>query len=148
MAMGLGRPNDSRARPSSLLKREDDYGRIFDPDLPLEIYLWCVKTQRSIDSFLSTIVPSSNDRTNYRFHLATLLVARALGQQVHQNVDLAPLASESRVHSTSELQSALADLSGRFLAFSAETVSTPDRVAKSRDFVDRMMKAEFPELLD
>jgi hypothetical protein len=44
MAMGLGRPDDSRGRPSSLLKKDDEYALIFSDSVPLEVYLWAAKT--------------------------------------------------------------------------------------------------------
>ena len=39
MSVLLGRPNDARARPSTLWKEDDDYRKIFDPDYQLEVYL-------------------------------------------------------------------------------------------------------------
>lgn len=46
MAMGLSEPDNSRARPSSLLKRDADYKRIFNENVPLAVYLWLAQTQR------------------------------------------------------------------------------------------------------
>ena len=48
MAMGLSRPDNSRARPSSLLKRDDDYRKIFSPQLPLQVYLWLAKVKKTL----------------------------------------------------------------------------------------------------
>lgn len=50
MAMGLSRPDDSRARPSSLLKRDDDYRKIFSENVPVEIYLWLAQAQKAVDT--------------------------------------------------------------------------------------------------
>jgi len=52
MAMGLSQPNNSRARPSSLLKRDEDYSRIFSHDVALPTYLWLAEAQKTIDAFL------------------------------------------------------------------------------------------------
>lgn len=52
MAMGLSRPDNSRARPSSLLKRDDDYQKIFSANLPLEVFLWLAQSQKAVDAFL------------------------------------------------------------------------------------------------
>jgi len=46
MAMGLSRPDNSRARPSSLLKRDEDYKKIFSSSVPLPVYLWLAKSQK------------------------------------------------------------------------------------------------------
>jgi hypothetical protein len=50
MAMGLSRPDNSRARPSSLLKRDEDYKIIFSSSVPLPIYLWLAKSQKVVDA--------------------------------------------------------------------------------------------------
>ena len=39
MAIVLRQPDNARARPSSLIKRDDDYHRLFSPSYPIEIYL-------------------------------------------------------------------------------------------------------------
>lgn len=39
MSIMLQRPDDARARPSSLIKRDDDYDKIFNIKLPINIYL-------------------------------------------------------------------------------------------------------------
>ena len=39
MAILLGRPNDARARPSTLLKRDEDYERVFSSSYPLESFM-------------------------------------------------------------------------------------------------------------
>lgn len=49
MAMGLSRPDNSRARPSSLLKRDEDYKRIFSTATSLEVYLWLAQSQKTVD---------------------------------------------------------------------------------------------------
>lgn len=73
MAMGLSRPDNSRARPSSLLKRNEDYKRIFSASTNLEIYLWLAKAQKAVDAFLLSeeAAATAQERTNVRFHLAT-----------------------------------------------------------------------------
>ena len=84
MAMGLCRPDNSRARPSSLLKRDDDYFMIFSSTFPLSVYLWVAKAQKEIDSFLSTeeAGTTASERTNLRFYLSMLATCRLLGIRV------------------------------------------------------------------
>ncbi|MGN6128177.1 MAG: AIPR family protein, partial [Humibacter sp.] len=40
MAIGLSRPDDARARPSTLLNNPDDYQSVFSARIPLGTYLW------------------------------------------------------------------------------------------------------------
>lgn len=58
MSISMQRPDDARARPSSLLKRDDDYAKIFSPEHPIELYLVAGKlikavllAMRSYDSY-------------------------------------------------------------------------------------------------
>jgi hypothetical protein len=39
MAIALQRPNDARAHPSSLLKRNEDYEKVFNRSYPIALYL-------------------------------------------------------------------------------------------------------------
>lgn len=93
MAIGLSDPSNSRARPSSLLKRDPDYERIFDPRVEYPIYLWVAQVQKAVDEFLRSEAASASatDRTNLRFHISMLLVARRLGARVYNPKQLAGL---------------------------------------------------------
>ena len=77
MAIVLRRPNTARARPSSLLKKDDDYFRVFDPSYPIELYYICAESMRRVEQHLK--LPSSRleakDRNNLRFYVAMHAVA-------------------------------------------------------------------------
>src|SRR5208337_3937610 len=49
MACALSDPASARARPSSLIRREEDYKRIFNEGYPLDIYLKCPLIVRYIE---------------------------------------------------------------------------------------------------
>lgn len=72
MAIVLGRPNDARARPSSLLKNETDYEQVFSETYPLEMYLFCANTLMKVETFLRENHPEieAKDRNNIRFHVS------------------------------------------------------------------------------
>jgi hypothetical protein len=78
MACALQDPANARARPSSLIKDDKAYERIFNPSYPLELYYKCAQVARSVDSFLRT---SENEfyrtnRNNLRFYVAMLVTLR------------------------------------------------------------------------
>ena len=77
MAIVLRRPDSARARPSSLLKAEDDYKKVFDSSYPINLYYVCAEAMRQIDRFLKS--PASNvhseHRNNLRFYVAMYTVA-------------------------------------------------------------------------
>lgn len=94
MAIVLQEPDSSRARPSSLLKSNEDYRRVFNPDYPVDLFLKCARIMKTVESFLRT---EDDDevrligRNNVQFHVATLAVAMATGQQTIRPVDMVSL---------------------------------------------------------
>lgn len=141
MALGLGRPDDSRARPSSLLKRDDDYATIFNSEIPLSVYLWAAMAQKEVDSFL--LSPEADaippERTNLRFHLSTLAVAKLIGTRVYSPTQLEPLAGAGTSISDADLPACLSELRRHYSDAMAESGDTQDKVAKSRAFVRRIV---------
>lgn len=83
MSVLLGKPDSARARPSSLLKNDEDYKQVFSKDYPLSIYLFCAKLLKKIDGFVKSEAASlgTEERINLKFHLAMFvsmkLAARA-----------------------------------------------------------------------
>ena len=77
MAIVLRRPDTARARPSSLLKTDEDYGRVFNSSYPIELYYVCAEAMRRVEGHLKS--PSLNvtakDRSNLRYYVAMLAVA-------------------------------------------------------------------------
>jgi hypothetical protein len=72
IAILLRRPNDARARPSSLLKEDDNYYTIFNAEHTMPLYLKCIQIMKRMESYLTGRFPgiSSLDINNYKFHLA------------------------------------------------------------------------------
>ena len=101
MSVFLQQPDDARARPSSLLKQDDDYNRLFNPEYPINLYLFCVLVTRKVDAFLRsemTILPSK-DRNNLRFYIAMYVVAITTGS-IQPSAD--ELSRKNSEHITNE----------------------------------------------
>ncbi|MCX5068223.1 AIPR family protein [Micromonospora lupini] len=141
MAMGLSRPDNSRARPSSLLKRDEEYKRIFSKDIPVEIYLWVAQAQKEIDAFLAseTAGVSVPERNNYRFHLAMVATAKLVGQPVRSPKQLSRLASAGTPLADADLPATLAFLRGEFAVHERRTGNSLDKIAKGPDFVEHLL---------
>ena len=79
MAIVLQQPDQARGRPSSLLKNDEDYGRVLNSSYPIELYYVCTEAMRKVESLLKS--PSLNvpteDRNNLRFYVAMCAVAGA-----------------------------------------------------------------------
>lgn len=149
MAMGLGEPHNSRARPSSLLKRDNEYKRVFDPGVPLPVYLWLAKAQKAVDAYLLTGESnvSRSERTNLRFHLAMLAVAVLHGGRVYSPSQLAKIASDDIELDNDLLGRCRTELSTRLDVF-AEAAGDPlDKVAKGAEFVAHLIDDVIPALL-
>lgn len=77
MAIALQRPNSARGRPSSLLKRDEDYATVFNQEYPIGLYLLCPLVMKRVENVLRVDDRLDlKDRNNVRFHMA--MVAAAL----------------------------------------------------------------------
>ena len=143
MAIGLCRPDTARARPSSLLKHDADYSSIFSDGNPLIVYLWAAKLQKQMDIFLQSEAGdiSNSDKTNYRFHLAMLATARLVGKPVQTPQELEVLASADTRIAKCDLGWCLEVLRTTMGNMMEETSEAPDKIAKGRVFVDRILEA-------
>ncbi len=76
MAIVLQRPDNARARPSSLLKRDDDYKKVFSPSYPIKLYFVCAEVMRRVERSLKlpSLGVASEDRNNLRFYVAMHVV--------------------------------------------------------------------------
>lgn len=72
IAILLKRPNDARARPSSLLKEDVNYYTIFDANHRMPLYLKCIQILKRMESYLKDTFTgiSSLEVNNFKFHLA------------------------------------------------------------------------------
>ena len=72
MAIVLRQPNQARARPSSLLKSDENYAKVFNTSYPIELYYVCAEAMRRVESFLKLpdLQVAIGDRNNLRFYVA------------------------------------------------------------------------------
>lgn len=72
MTMVLREPNEARARPSSILKRDSAYKQIFNAAYPMKLYLNCALLMKLVDEFIKSDKSSSptEEKNNLRFHYA------------------------------------------------------------------------------
>lgn len=141
MAVALAQPNNARARPSSLLKDNDDYARVFNPDYPISLYTICVRVVKRVDAILKTdgcpITPGQ--RTNFRFHVATYAVMKALHKSSYQITDVALLDIE--LFDDAFLTDALGRVECEFARYGREKGFSEDRTSKNAEFVTWLAKA-------
>ncbi|MFE3070569.1 AIPR family protein [Streptomyces sp. NPDC059247] len=137
MAMALGQPDHARARPSSLLKSDTDYRKVFSEKTELPVYLWLARAQRKVDEFLqSTSEPvSRSEYTNLHFHLAMLGAVDLAGRAFNRPDTLGNAAREEVFPTPARLKSLWSSLREQFEFFQKDRQWGPDKTAKSADFV-------------
>jgi len=79
MSVVLGRPDDARARPSSLIKDDGIYKQLFSEGLPIGLYLSCARLIKRVDATLRSAELTSRDRNNMRFYVTAVAAWRAVG---------------------------------------------------------------------
>jgi hypothetical protein len=71
MAIVLARPDQARARPSSLLKDDENYALVYSPQYPIEVYLICAEVIKRVEAFLRVAKGvDARDQNNLRFYVA------------------------------------------------------------------------------
>lgn len=148
MAVVLQQPDNSRARPSSIIKSQESYEKVFAPTIPLEVYFYCATTMRTIDRVSKGMaaLPASAvniDKSNFRFHVATLLAIRSLGKISYCAEDIKNLADkEVPPEIFDETVNQLLDLLDQYCT--EKSTHAFDVIAKSRDFVAFMIEKALP----
>lgn len=71
-AILLSRPDAARARPSSLMNKDDDYSKLFNLDYPLQVYLACIEIIEAVDKYLSNHPDNlpATEKNNIKFYIA------------------------------------------------------------------------------
>jgi AIPR protein len=140
MAMVLREPDNARARPSSLIKKEQDYRRVFNESLDLSIYLFCAKTMKKIDAFIKTKDTgfSMRDKSDLKFHVATLLVTHMLENINYNPSDLKPLVILELTDD--EIKKALSETLNIAQLYSEFSKLPIERIAKNKDFVTILLE--------
>lgn len=96
MSILLQRPDDARARPSSLLKKDEDYKAIFAKDFPLAMYRVCAGAVKRTEEYLRNAAGLDiKDRTNLRYYVAMHTVACLVGKVVPESQEIAALDQNS-----------------------------------------------------
>jgi hypothetical protein len=132
MALALQRPDSARARPSSLLKRDDDYATVFNPEYPIGLYLLCPLVMRKVDEMLRSASDlDQKDRNNIRFHVGMVAAALLRGSIKPEPGALAALQIDS--FEDAVLKESLALVSAGYKA-RGET----DQVAKGPELVTHL----------
>lgn len=135
MAVLLHRPDTARARPSSLLKKDEDYQRIYNPSYPIQLYFVCAEAMRRVETFLKlpdTGLPAT-DRNNLRFYVAMHAVATILGRDARSPSAVAGLDA-------ARLDDTLLKRSLDVVKRHYDDLGASDQVAKGPELLDALLR--------
>ncbi len=139
IAVYLGRPNDARARPSTILNNPEGYKEIFRENASLPFYSFCAELVRAVEHFLMQKSPSRKDRNNLRFYVAFIASRLMCGKIDLKRNELAALLAATI--DTPVLDVAFRESQRGFVALGAD-----DDTARGSELIARL-KARLPELL-
>jgi hypothetical protein len=97
MAIVLDRPDTARARPSSLIKADEEYQKLFNPRYPIEVYRSCANILKKVEAFLSPLTDDSTaaDKNNIKFYVAMYICKEKLKNTKPIVNEIAALAGQN-----------------------------------------------------
>jgi hypothetical protein len=139
MAVVLARPDQARARPSSLLKDDKNYVLVYNPEYPIGVYLFCAGALKRVEAFLRSAAAGldAREQNNLRFYV-TMHASYAIAGE--WNPEPAKIATLDASHIDENLLTTTRDIvMGHYLALGGT-----DQIAKGSALVERM-KMAFPK---
>lgn len=135
MAILLQRPDTARARPSSLLKKNEDYDRLYNDSYPIQLYYSCAESMRRVEEYLKSAASGLplKDQNNLRFYVAMHVVASIVEKTNPNRDDLAKLEvsklDDHRIQNSLDL-----------VKKSYDTLGGSDQVAKGTTLLAEIVK--------
>lgn len=130
----LKKPDVSRSRPSTLLKKDEDYNKIFNSKYSLELYLNAVIISKRIEEKMKAMNMQAGDILNTKFHVAMVTVAinednTNVGWRKFQQIIVSNISDDLIEGCITMVRHIYSELGGN------------DKVAKGSKFVDAIKKA-------
>lgn len=143
MSILLGRPDDARARPSSLIKDDKVYRDLFSETIPVQVYSFAGVLIKRIESHIKGRPElTARDRNNIRFYVATHVVWT-------MTKTVQPTPAKIGALSTAEITEAQIKASTDLVLAEYSRLGSSDQVAKGTDLKAAMLslaKSEIAQL--
>lgn len=138
MAIALKEPDIARARPSSLLKKQDDYEKVFTKNYPIKLYLNCVLLMRKVTTYIKLRGENLlEERSNLKFHIAMYVAIHRMGKIDYTPKEIAEIDISSIDEQS--LEKCFLRVVEIFQNHRAKTKRTADVSAKSKDLVAEIL---------
>lgn len=139
MAIILKEPDNARARPSSLIKSDTEYSRVFNDSIDLNIYLFCARVMKRIEFFMRTEFQNraSQDSNNLKFHIAMTLMVKLVGKRNYTSQNIQSVSFDTITGQL--ITDCVAETISLAKKYATQRGWTIERLAKNRDFVNYLL---------
>lgn len=129
-AIVLREPNNSRARPSTLIKNDEEYIKIFNKEYDVEIYAKGVLLQKQVEKTLKSYTPelTTSEIGDLKFHVSMFLVADSLKKLSYSPDEIKKINPETIL--TEKITAVISTVKVLY-----DSLGGTNKVAKSQDFV-------------
>lgn len=141
MAIVLRKPDEARARPSSILKRDHDYKQIFNASYRMELYLKCALIMKITDNYIKNnlITSPAEEKNNLKFYFGMYIVLSKTGKVDYKVEDIVQLDLDKLDNDF--LEACWERVTFVFRQYQENHPNlNPDTIGKSKDFVEAVLK--------
>lgn len=145
-------PHVSKGRPTTIIKGDSSYSRVFNTSIKIEIYLFCAKTLKALESFTrSSSFTQLKDDVNHPylnitalkgliFHYAMLFTVKILRKADYRLKDLeAVVESDFDEHIIAQTALEMAELTSEYMNLNGSL--SLNTIVKREDFVAYLLQA-------
>lgn len=136
MAIVLAKPDQARARPSSLLKDDKNYAQVYSPDYPVAVYHVCAAVLKQVEASLRGSGLEIKHQNNLKFYVA-----------MHSAYLLTNTWKPTPKHlgelDAAQVSDALVQTSTSVVRKHYDALGANDQVAKGSELVERL-RSNFP----
>ena len=135
IAMILREPDNARARPTTLIKSDEHYPRIFDESKSPELYLFCARAMKRVDNTIKKGYSGDElqELRDLKFHIAMVLVTKLSGNKDYDEKELSKLSYDDITEEV--LETSINETHTLAKGFAPTMHWTIERSAKNKDFV-------------
>lgn len=151
MAIVLREPDISRSRPSSIIKTDSEYKRVFKEKSNLEVYMFCVEVMKQVELFIRSTVSEKSKQDNdtfwrhtsplriLSFHLAMLFIVKLLCKNDYNSTDIEKmLQGELKSEIISQTLFELIELTDKYV--NSRPLLSINTIVKQKEFVTYLLE--------
>jgi hypothetical protein len=132
MAMVLLKPDQARARPSTLLNSDAEYKKVFSLDMPIDVYLKVIQIMRAVERHLKEAEIDRKTIANIKYYVAMMYVIKIVGSR-----DL--IASKLSAMTQVQIDPTLLQATMENVKTLFEAAGGTDQIAKGSEFASLLL---------